>query len=255
MGSTPTLSVILATCDRPALVADALRSVAMQTRPPIDVRIGDDGVTPAADAVEVPAGLPVTWVRTRAGCAAAARNLAAHGARGEVLAFLDDDDRWLPLHLERLASAFDDPAVELAYTDAVVVREQVDRAGARIELERRTLARGWDPQMMRVNDWIAPSAFAVRRSRFESLGGFDATFTMSEDWDFLLRAARHATPHRVAGVTVEVRMRESGNHSADFGPERRACLARLAARHGLPPLEPRTFWEVAEVLARAQGRG
>lgn len=245
----PTFSVILATCDRPQLLADALRAVAEQSLLPLDVRIGDAGAVPATDAVEVPKPLSVTWVRTRGAVAAATRNAAAHDAQGEVLAFLDDDDRWLPAHLRQLARVFADPDVELAYADAVVIRERIAERGERIELGRRPLAHDWDESMMRTNDWIAPSAFAVRRSRFDSLGGFDESFTASEDWDFLLRAARHATPRRVRGVTAEVRMRELGNQSADWGPARRSCLAQLAARHGLPALEPRTFWEVAEVLA------
>ena len=244
----PTFSVIIATCDRLQLLVDALRSVAEQSLLPLDVRIGDAGAVPATDAVEVPKLLDVSWVRTRGAVAAATRNAAAHDAQGEVLAFLDDDDRWLPAHLEQLAKVFADRAVELAYADAVVIRERIDERGERIELDRRPLAHDWDEPMMRTNDWIAPSAFAVRRSRFESLGGFDESFTASEDWDFLLRAARHATPRRVRGVTSEVRMRQSGNQSADFGRARRSYLAQLAARHGLPALEPRTFWEVAEIL-------
>ena len=75
------------------------------------------------------------------------------------------------------------------------------------------------------------------------------TFRYSEDWDLLLRAARWATPRRIPGVTVEVRLRGSDNASADSGPERRACLDRLAARHGLPPLAIKTFWEVAGAVA------
>jgi 2-hydroxychromene-2-carboxylate isomerase len=47
-----------------------------------------------------------------------------------------------------------------------------------------------------------------------------------------------------------VRLRASGHASAVGDPERRTCLDRLAARHGLPPLEPRTFWEVARLAAR-----
>ncbi len=240
--------MILATCERPELLADALRSVAAQSLPPLEVRIGDAGAAPAADAVDVPKSINVTWVSARGGVAAATRNAAARDAKGEVLAFLDDDDRWLPAHLEQLAAAFADPGVELAYSDAVVIRERIESDGARHELDRRPLAHDWDEMMMRTNDWISPSAFAVRRARFEALGGFDESFTASEDWDFLLRAAKHATPRRVRGVTAEVRMREAGNQSADFGPARRSYLAQLADRHGLPPLEPRTFWEVAEVL-------
>lgn len=245
------ITAILVTRDRPLLLADALRSVAAQSAPPAEVRITDDGEQPL-DPSALPAGLlQVTLIAGGDRQIAASRNRAAAGAAGEVLAFLDDDDRWLPEHLARLGAAFADPAVELAYTDAVVIRERVEPNGTRVNLERRDIARDWDPAMMRDNDYIPPSAMAIRRGLYEALGGFDTSFQFSEDWDLLLRAARRTTPRRVPGVTVEIRMRESGNVSADFGAARVACLDRLSERHGLPKLEPRTFWEVAAIAARA----
>lgn len=243
------ISAILVTRDRPQLLADALRSVGAQMVPPLEVRITDDGDRPL-DPLALPGGLlQVTVIPGGDRQSAASRNRAARGATGEILAFLDDDDRWLPDHLAALGGAFDDPAVEVAYTDAAVVRERIERDGTRVPIARRDLARDWDPAVMRENDFIPPSALAIRRAFFEELGGFDPAFRYSEDWDLLLRAARRTTPRRVPGVSVEIRMRETGNASAVVNPERLACLARLAQRHDLPPLVPRTFWEVAAIVA------
>ena len=247
--SGATISAVIVTRDRPELLADALRGIGRQTRPPLEIRIGDDGSPPLAGLPEV-AGLEVTVVHPNAGRTAIARNQAARGARGDVLAFLDDDDRWRPAHLAGLAEAFADPAVEFAWRDCEVIRESIGADGTRVDGERLVLARDWDAAMMRDNDYLPPSGWGVRRSLFEKLGGFDESFAFSEDWDFALRAAAVTRPRRVAGVTVEVRMRESGNASSDFGPARLACLRRLAERHDLPPLEPRTFWEVAQHAAR-----
>ena len=245
-------AVIIATCDRPALLADALRSGAAQQIVPAEVRIADEGTLPVADSLPETPLLEVTVLSSSARRPAAARNRAARGARAEVLAFLDDDDRWTPGHLATLAGAFRDPDVELAYTDAAVIREHIEADGSRVGLERRLIARAWDPDMMRHNDYISPSTLAVRRSFFERLGGFDESFLYSEDWDFLLRAAHATRPRRAPGVTVEVRMRDRGGLSQTVDPERRLCLDRLAERHGLPPLEIRTFWEVAAHAASAR---
>lgn len=249
MPGRASISVIVPTRDRPALLQDALRSVASQTTLPLEVRIADTSEKPVRD-VSTPAGLDVVWCDARGCRSGAARNRAARAARGALLAFLDDDDRWQPDHLAGLVAAFDDPAVAIAYRDAVVLREHIDAAGARCVVARRLLARDWDAEMMRSNDYIAPSAVAIRSERFAALGGFDERFAFSEDWDFVLRAAVATTPVRVPGATVEVRLRDHGNASANFGATRRACLALLAQRHRLPALEPRTFWEVAEVVAR-----
>ncbi|HTO91959.1 MAG TPA: glycosyltransferase family 2 protein [Candidatus Sulfotelmatobacter sp.] len=244
----PGITVVMVTRNRPALFLDAFHSVEAQTLRPLEVRVGDDGDPPLAWLPDV-SRLDVTLLPVGARRAAAARNHAAARARGEILAFLDDDDRWQPDHLLGLAAAFEDPAVMFAWRDCAVIRETVQENGDRVERARLEIARDWDPEMMRTNDYLPPSAWAVRRSLFQALDGFDESFEFSEDWDFVLRAAKQAVPRRVPGVTVEVRLRESGNASADFGRERIACLEKLSARHGLPRLVPRTFWEVAQLAA------
>jgi glycosyltransferase involved in cell wall biosynthesis len=248
------VTAVVITRDRPRLLADALAGVARQSRPPIEVRIGNDGHPDLGGALAALGAIEAAVIPTGGGGAAVARNHAARGARGEALAFLDDDDRWLPGHLEGLAAALADPAVGLAFGDCAVVREELGPGGARAEVARRVIAHDWDDALMRSDDFIPPSAFMVRRPLFERLGGFDESFRYSEDWDLLLRAAALTNPRRVPGISAEIRMRASGNASADFGEERRDCLRRLAARHGLRRIEPKTFWEVAEAVASAQPR-
>jgi len=243
------VAVIVVTRDRPRLLADALGSASRQIPAPRELRVANDGAMPIEEAIDAAGLLEVTVVPVTVGNPGAARNRAAAGARAEVLAFLDDDDRWLPGHLAGLAEAFRDVATQLAYRDCAVVRERIAGDGTRVELERRTIALDWDAEVMRVNDYIPPSAWAIRRSAFERWGGFDESFAFSEDWDLLLRAAAENRPRRIPGVTVEVRMRERGNLSDDHGPERQACLDRLAQRHELPKLAIKTFWDVAADVA------
>lgn len=242
------LSVIVVTRDRPQLLADALASVAAQTRRPLEVRIGDDGGGNAAEVAAHVTLLEVTLLPLSCGQAGAARNAAAAGARGDVLAFLDDDDVWHPDHLAGLASAFDDPAVGFAWRDSRVIQETLASDGARRSVAERVLARDWDDALMRSDDYLPPSGWGVRRELFERLGGFDSAFRYSEDWDFVLRAATAARVRRVPGVSVEVRLRPHGNASAEFTPERLECLRRLGERHGFATPPPKTFWEVALAL-------
>ena len=245
---TPRVTAIVATRDRPRLLAAALAGIAAQRTAPLEVRIGDAGDSATAfEVVEAAGLLEVTVVPVPGAIAAVARNRAAAGARGEALAFLDDDDVWLPDHLEGLAPALADEAPGMAYRDAAVVRERLEPDGGRIELARRVIARDWDRELMGRWGYVPPSALGLRRDLFERLGGFDERMRYSEDWDLVLRAAAAAgPPRRVPGVTVEVRMREAGNASADRGPDRQACLDLLSRRHGLAPIPIATFWEVAE---------
>jgi len=254
MRALPSVSVIVVTRDRPRFLAEALAGVAVQEPAPLEVRVGDDGGGSSAPIVEALSLLQVTLLPLAYGHAGAARNAASAGARGDVLAFLDDDDLWRPNHLAGLAAAFADPELGLAWRDCEVVRERVLADGTREPLARRRIAREWDHRVMQRDDYLPPSSWAIRRSLFEQLGGFDVAFRFSEDWDLLLRAAAVAPVRRVPGATVEVRLREPGadagvaNTSAAFGPERIACLEALAARHGFETPAPKTFWEVAETL-------
>lgn len=249
--AAPTVSVIVATRDRPRLLADALASVAAQTRAPLEVRVADDGGGASAPVGEAVPLLQLTWLALDCGQAGAARNAAARGARGDVLAFLDDDDVWHADHLAGLVAAFADPGVGLAWRDADVVREDVLADGSRRAVERRVLARDWDDALMRSDDYLPPSAIGIRRTVFEAVGGFDESFRYSEDWELLLRVAAVTRLRRVPGVTVEVRLRETGNASAEVNPERLDCLRRLAERHGFATPAPKTFWEVALAVGTA----
>lgn len=92
-----TLSVVVPTVGR-ADLAKALRSVQEQSVPADEVLVVDDRADPADDLPGVP-GLSVTTLRSGGGGAAAARNAGMAAAQGDLIAFLDDDDAWLPHHL------------------------------------------------------------------------------------------------------------------------------------------------------------
>ena len=134
-----------------------------------------------------------------------------------------------------------------------VVRERVARGRTCARCSRAVeIARDWDPALMRINDYLPPSAWAVRRSLFERLGGFDDAFRFSEDWDFLLRAAAlHARRAACPGSRSRCGCASPAMPRPISGPSDWTACGRLAARHGLPPLEPRTFWEVAHAWAKA----
>jgi glycosyltransferase involved in cell wall biosynthesis len=99
----PLVSVVIPTLRRPQLLVRALRSALDQTHSPIEVIVVVDG--PDEDTVAVlgsisDARLQVI-VNPRSLTAAGARNIGAATARGDWIAFLDDDDEWLPHKLER----------------------------------------------------------------------------------------------------------------------------------------------------------
>jgi len=93
----PRLSVLVATYDRPELLAECLEGFCEQTLPvdEFELVVVDDGSPgPRTEAVlrEFAARLPLTWVRIEHAGRSAAKNLAVLLARGELVLFFDDDD-------------------------------------------------------------------------------------------------------------------------------------------------------------------
>lgn len=102
MGAVTSVSVIIATWNRSVSLERAVRSALVQTHPPLEVLVCDDGSTDDTEEVVRCLGdSRVIWLPgERAGRPAVPRNRGIRNSRGEWLAFLDDDDAWLPEKLE-----------------------------------------------------------------------------------------------------------------------------------------------------------
>jgi len=185
-------SVIIPTA-RPDLVPRALRSVAGQSAPAGEVLVLHDG-GPPLDLGDWPFALRSIGVMPRIG-PAQARNVLCSLAREERLAFLDDDDEWLPGHLAHLGESASET---LTFTDALFRHEA--------EGWERTFAFRFTPQLLRRTNPIILSTVGVGSAAFWRVGGFSPTLARYEAWDLFLRLQEAGLPvRRVAGADVRYR--------------------------------------------------
>jgi hypothetical protein len=142
---------------------------------------------------------------------AAARNRALEMASGEIVAFLDSDDRWLPDHLEVVTE------VLRRLPEAVFVTTSPRHVIGGSAAPRR--ARLYDspfPDLLFANPVGYPSCIAVRRDAVVAAGGFDERLAVGEGADLFCRLAlsgSFATLQRrtmVKGYTEG--LREWGRH-------------------------------------------
>ena len=96
----PLVSCIVPVFNGEKYLAESLDSIFAQTYRPIEVIVADDGSTDGSRGLVESYAEPVRWISQKSAGPPAARNLGARAARGEMLAFLDADDLWLP---EKLA--------------------------------------------------------------------------------------------------------------------------------------------------------
>ncbi len=178
------VSVIIPTCNRASLLARALDSVLLQSRPPNEVIVVDDGSsddTPSLMARRFPG---VVYLRQENRGVSAARNHGIRQATSQWLAFLDSDDQWLPHKLERqLALLAAEPHWHIIHNDEIWIRR-----GRRVNpMKKHAKQGGWIFAHCLPLCVISPSAVMIRRSVLEAVGLFDEALPACEDYDLWLR--------------------------------------------------------------------
>lgn len=183
-----TVSAIIPVHNGERYVSEAIASVFGQTRPPIECIVVDDGSTDSTPAV-VQSFSDVKYLRLKHGGVSLARNHGAQAASGELVAFLDHDDVWLPWKLERQVEALD---ANHSAVLAVCAGEIVDPDGDVLGVSGLRTRGDLVTAMLMHDGADVPSCSStglIRRDWLMAQNGFDTNLSMSADWDLTLRAA------------------------------------------------------------------
>jgi glycosyl transferase family 2 len=173
--ASPTVSIIVPTCERREYVCRAVRSVFAQRYQDWELIVVDDGSTDGTGKALRAFGprLRYVWQENRG--VSAARNAGLRLARGEIVAFLDSDDRWLPDHLETVV------AMLARYPEAVLASTCPSfRVGGRQQVAGARLV-DFVPIVFISNQVGYVPCVAVRRDALLTVGGFDDRLEVGED--------------------------------------------------------------------------
>jgi glycosyltransferase involved in cell wall biosynthesis len=208
-------------------VGEAIESVLGQTLPAHEILVIDDGSTDDTPAVAARYGNKIHYVRTKNQGVSAARNEGIKRATGDLIAFLDADDRWLPHKLERQVPLFADPTVGLAHTGCRVF-DGATEATLVEPIPQKELAFH---ELLNCCAVSLSSAMVPRRV-FAEVGGFHPAFSNAADWDMWIRIARN---HQVTGcpeVLVEYRSHTTSMSQGNEYKQFCECLAVLEKNSG-----------------------
>jgi glycosyltransferase involved in cell wall biosynthesis len=181
----PTVSVIIPAHNAAAFIAATLESVLQQTYQDFEVVVVDDGSTDQTAAIVQGVGHKVRYLHQANAGPSAARNTALRAARGQIIAFLDADDAWMPELMEQQVGVL---AARPDIDGVFAWAQFMDQHGRPLPDTLRARVEGITaPRILTGGTPVQFSTMAVRKRLFDRIGLFDPVLRQSEDWDVMLR--------------------------------------------------------------------
>jgi glycosyltransferase involved in cell wall biosynthesis len=193
------ISVIIPVYNGERYLAAAVESVIRQSHAPLEILIIDDGSTDGTGQLVHGFAGPIRYVYQENQGPAAARNLGVTLARGELIAFLDADDLWLPEKLERQAALlFTNPAIDMVFG-------QVE------QFSSPDLPEDFSYIAHQSQDGLHIGAMLIRRTAFAQVGPFATHYQAGEFIDWYARAMSVGLTQQMLAEVV-MRRRLHGNN-------------------------------------------
>jgi glycosyltransferase involved in cell wall biosynthesis len=238
--SEPSVSAVIPVHNGERYLADAIASVLAQTREALECIVIDDGSSDGT--AEVAAGFAdrVRYFGQRRSGVSAARNRGAGLATGELVAFLDHDDTWLPRKLELQVDELERQHAGLALCAVSVV----DAERAQLRVQRLRTRSDLLTGMLTFDGTSTVSCSSTglfRRAALLELGGFDPALSTSADWDLLVRYVLRGGVAYVDEPLVSYRVHDA-NMSRDIGVmerDMRRAFAKVFRDPALPEAQRR----------------
>jgi len=187
----PVVSVILPTYNRAYILSRAIQSVLNQTYSNFELIVIDDASTDNTERVVL--GFKDSRIRyirheeNKGG--AAARNTGIRYAEGDLIAFQDSDDEWLPPKLEKQVGILQEASAEVG-----VVYSGFWKIGTnkRVYIPSANIIHkeGNVHVDLLKNNFVGTPAAVIRRECFEKAGAFDERLPRLQDWDLFIRVSR-----------------------------------------------------------------
>lgn len=190
------VSVIIPSYRRPTTVlAKAVESVQLQKHPVLEIIVVDDNKNDPVLSHSIRKFCQdnkMKYISSGGIGGAGARNRGIDVARGEYIAFLDDDDIWLPEKLSEQIELFSDSSVGLVFSRGYTVTKQLDGT---LSWEYYATDSYYKPQVgyqdLLLKNYIGTTTqLVVRRDILRRLGGFDEALPSRQDYDLCLRVAK-----------------------------------------------------------------
>ncbi len=190
----PLVSVILPTYNRGWILTEAIDSVLAQDYKEYELIVVDDGSTDNTREILDTYGPDILVLRQANKGVSAARNRGIAESGGQLVAFLDSDDLWLPRKLSRQVDYFNlNPDAVINQTEEIWMRN-----GVRVNpKDRHRKPSGMIFERSLGLCLVSPSAVMIQKTLFDAVGAFDENLPACEDYDLWLRISCRYPVHLI----------------------------------------------------------
>ncbi len=211
MVTSSLVSIIIRTKDRPQLLKRAIQSIATQIYRPLEVVLVNDGGCDISleELKEFLGEIPLNYIKLDKNVGRAkAGNIGIENSKGEYVGFLDDDDEYLPDHIEKLFYAITNNRTDIVYSGCKMIKSVFSYEKAiyhDISLEM-TFNYDFSYSRLLLENYIPFISLLFKKDVLTSIGGFDEDFDLYEDWDLLIRAAEKYNFYHIGDITCIYRI-------------------------------------------------
>jgi GT2 family glycosyltransferase len=227
----PAITVVTPCLNAAATLPEALASVRAQGYPHVEHVVVDGGSTDRTlDILRAADG--VRWISEPDRGLSHAMNKGIAMAQGEVIGWLNADDRYRPGALEAVGQALARDPDALWLTGRCRIIDGHGREIRRwVTAYKNAFLRRYSLPLYLTQNFISAPATFLRREAFETAGLFDERYRISMDYDLYLRLARRADPLILDRELADFRMAEGSLSMSGFETQFREH-SEQARRHG-----------------------
>lgn len=186
----PIISVIIPTYNRGNYLCSAIKSVLNQTFEDFEIVVVDDASTDnTRQVVDKFDDKRIRYIRHKENKGgSAARNTGIKRSKAKFIAFLDDDDLWMPSKLEKQLDLINTNLETGAVYTGICILNKSDKI---IRFESSSFTGSIFPHILKKNYVGGCSQLLVRKECFNRIGLFDENLLAGQDWDMWIRLAKH----------------------------------------------------------------
>jgi glycosyltransferase involved in cell wall biosynthesis len=218
------VSIIITCYNYGKYLGGCVESALCQTYRDIEIILVNDGSTDNTDeiATQYLSDPRVRYIRQKNSGQANAKNTGIRNSKGSFVAFLDADDCWDKLKLEKQLPFFSDSTVGVVYS----LTHYIDENGRSLDFapdgEYLVSRSGEVTRYLYFDNFIPFSSAVIRRECLDKFGCFDESIKMGIDWDLWLRISVGYKFAYVAEPLLSYRIGHSGQMSKNL-EERQKC--------------------------------